>query len=212
MFCLLIFLLFCLCLYLRIKCKWRFNNNDIGTAFFWISFILFFAVCVSFLVLIGDVTKTNYLKAQNIHMLPKDILEKNIAVKNAELNDIKAQIKKAGDKNQFQVQIQNLNGISIYTMPMSANGTSFQGLGDIERGGAEKLKLLENLIEKQREIANELIQAQKELSREEYYKRNAEIMVYENSLFDGILVRWFSIKSNQNLNLIENRVYYPKEK
>lgn len=202
MITLLVFILFLICLCLLIVGKLEFDFD----VFMMVCFPLLI-ICVA--VLVFHVNETNKLKAQNIHMLPKDILEKNIAVKNAELNDIKEQIKKAGDKNQFQVQIKNLNGISIYSMPMSANGTSFQGLGDVERGGAEKLKLLENLIKKQKEIANELIQAQKELSREEYYKRNAEIMVYENSIFDGILVKWFSIKSNQNLNLIENRVYYP---
>ena len=203
MITLLVLILFLIFLYLLIVGKLKFD------VFMAVCFPLLTLLIICVAVLVFHVNETNILKAQNIHMLPKDILEKNIAVKKEELNDIKEQIKKASDKNQFQVQIKNLNGISIYSMPMSANGTSFQGLGDVERGGAEKLKLLENLIEKQKEIANELIQAQKELSREEYYKRNAEIMVYENSILDGILVRWFSIKSNQNLNLIENRVYYP---
>ena len=203
MFTLLVLILFFISLCFVIVCKLKFEP------FMMVCFPLLTLLIICVAVLVFHVNETNILKAQNIHMLPKDILEKNIAVKKEELNDIKEQIKKASDKNQFQVQIKNLNGISIYSMPMSANGTSFQGLGDVERGGAEKLKLLENLIEKQKEIANELIQAEKELSREEYYKRNAEIMVYENSIFDGILVKWFSIKSNQNLNLIENRVYYP---
>ena len=203
MFTLLVLILFFISLCFVIVCKLKFEP------FMMVCFPLLTLLIICVAVLVFHVNETNILKAQNIHMLPKDILEKNIAVKKEELNDIKEQIKKASDKNQFQVQIKNLNGISIYSMPMSANGTSFQGLGDVERGGAEKLKLLENLIKKQKEIANELIQAQKELSREEYYKRNAEIMVYENSILDGILVRWFSIKSNQNLNLIENRVYYP---
>lgn len=210
-FLFILFILFLLSLYAFLHIIFKREFID-GFGLIMLIIMILAFVFVIFNIVVYDIRETNILKAQNIHMLPKDILEKNIAVKKEELNDIKEQIKKASDKNQFQVQIKNLNGISIYAMPMSANGTSFQGLGDIEKGGAEKLKLLESLIEKQREIANELIQAQKELSREEYYKRNAEIMVYENSIFDGIVVRWFSIKSNQSLNLIENRVYYPNEK
>ena len=128
------------------------------------------------------VEMTNSLKLQNINMIPMSVLEGIYYEKVIQLQKVQNRIEEAVNKNQFQVEIDNLNGFKMYQMPMSSAGTGFQWFGDIEKGGAKKLKLLESLIEKQNVIAEELIKAKIELSRPDYYKRNAEIMTFENSL------------------------------
>ena len=190
----------------------RFWNND-GFLIYGLLSILFSFVflIISIGTVFDDISKTNILKAQNINMLPQSALETIYQEKVLQLQTVQHQIQKAFDKNQYQITVKNLNGISIYAMPMSGNGINFQGLGDIERGGAEKLKLLETLIEKQNHIATELIDAKVKMFREDYYKRNAEIMVYENSFFDGFIVRKFSIQNTTPLNVVENKVYFPNK-
>jgi hypothetical protein len=162
-------------------------------------------------IVVQDVERVNRLKAANINMIPTSALQDVYDLRMLELKKVQDQILKAFDKNKFQIRLQNLNGLSIYTSPLSSNVTSFQGLGDVERGGAEKLKLLHELIEKQYRLAESIIEAKKALYREEYYQNNASIMVYENSLFDGCLVRWFSIKNSSQLNIVQNSVYYPNK-
>lgn len=197
--------------YLRIFKGYKFSDGYDPTGFAIIFFPINIAFIISIVVTAYSITATNTLKAQNINMMPTSALKAIYDEKVVQLEKVQAQIKEAFDKNKFQVEVKSLNGITLYSMPMSTNVVNATaGLGDIERGGAEKLKLLENLIDRQYSLAEELVESKRLLNREEYYTRNAEIMVLENSIFNGIIVKWLSIKNNSEMDIIENKVYFPK--
>lgn len=211
----MIFLLLTLILsflyYLRIFKGYKFSDDYDPTAFAFFFFPFNIAFIISVVIVIISIHTTNTLKAQNINMIPKVALQAVYDEKVIQLEKVKAQIEEAFDKNKFQVEIKSLNGVSLYSMPMSTNiVNATAGLGDIERGGAEKLKLLENLISRQYSLAEELVESKRLLNREDYYARNIQIMVLENSIFDGVLVKWLSIKNNSEMDIIENKVYFPK--
>lgn len=156
---------------------------------------------------IEDVTTYNetFTKTKIMQPVTIDIVKYNNATR--QLATTQNMIKEIMAKYQIQAQVQNLNGVKIYTMPMSASGVSFQGLGDIERGAGEKLKNLEVLLTKQEQIANTLVQMQNAQYKEEFYTLNQQLNAMRYSLFDGWIVRAFGIKES-DIAIVSNDVYY----
>ena len=193
------------CFYARVKLKWKLIDGEYDdlSAFGFLFLIIFLISALLTIFVIARVDGINSLKSQNINMIPTSVLEDIYNEKVIQLQKVQDKIQQSFDKNQFQVQINSLNGLQIYTMPMSGAGVGFQGLGDVEKGGAEKLKLLETLIEKQNIIAEELVKAKQDIARPDYYKRNAEIMTMENSIFDGWIIKWLSISNNVDSCIIQ---------
>lgn len=126
-----------------------------------------------------------------------------------ELLKTEALINKVADKYQVQVKVENLNGISIYSAPLSQNVNGFNGLGDIERGSGEKLKNLEALIDRQNILAHELLEMANSQYGEEYYTKLQQLNALRYDLFSGVLVRWFGINPQTDLVLIKNKEVYP---
>lgn len=178
-----------------------------GVGIIGIVLIFIFVIAPTTGMVINDINKVNTLKSQNINMIPQPELEKVYNIKMQELEKVQRLIQIAVDKNKFQIETETFNGLKLYTMPFST--ASLQGIGDVERGGAEKLKLLEALIDKQKGIANEVIAASQALIRPEFYERNTEILAMENSLYDGLLVKWFTIDNNSKINIVYNRDIRP---
>jgi hypothetical protein len=159
---------------------------------------------------IKHVDEVNKLKSENINMIPISLYNDVYKFKVEEFEKITAQIKLAIDKNKFQVEVKNLNGVQIHLLPMSSAVVNANaGLGDIERGGAEKLKLLEALIDKQHAISNDLVATKLSLIQKDFWGRNAMIMQLEGSIFDGYWVRLLSIKSTAKPDLVMNNPYFP---
>ena len=178
--------------------------------FAFISVILIIASIVGIGGFIKDVDKVNKLKSENINMIPISLYNDVYKFKVEEFEKITAQIKVAIDKNKFQVEVKNLNGVQVHLLPMSSAVVNANaGLGDIERGGAEKLKLLEALIDKQHAIASDLVATKLSLIQKEFWGRNAMIMQLEGSIFDGYWVRLLSIKNTSKPDIVMNNVYFP---
>lgn len=193
----LIFLLFLTVSYyavlpFRKNKNWSPNYIPVKDVFFGVTQVAAFIVFCNF---ISTAHEVNRLKAINNNLLPIATLESDLEGKKAELNDVKKLIREASDKNKFQVTITQLSGTSVYAMPMSSTVVNTNaGLGDIERGGATKLKLLEHLIGVQMQIARDIVDSQDKLNRQEVLDRKAEIMAKEGNLLHGVLVRAFTIK------------------
>ena len=178
--------------------------------FAFISVILIIASIVGIGGFIKDVDKVNKLKSENINMIPISLYNDVYKFKVEEFEKITAQIEVAIDKNKFQVEVKSLNGVQVHLLPMSSAVVNANaGLGDIERGGAEKLKLLEVLIDKQHAIANDLVATRLSLIQKEFWGRNAMIMQLEGSIFDGYWVRLLSIKNTSKQDIVMNKVYFP---
>ena len=178
--------------------------------FAFISVILIIASIVGIGGFIKDVDKVNKLKSENINMIPISLYNDVYKFKVKEFEKITAQIEVAIDKNKFQVEVKSLNGVQVHLLPMSSAVVNANaGLGDIERGGAEKLKLLEVLIDKQHAIANDLVATRLSLIQKEFWGRNAMIMQLEGSIFDGYWVRLLSIKNTSKQDIVMNKVYFP---
>ena len=178
--------------------------------FAFISVILIIASIVGIGGFIKDVDKVNKLKSENINMIPISLYNDVYKFKVKEFEKITAQIEVAIDKNKFQVEVKSLNGVQVHLLPMSSAVVNANaGLGDIERGGAEKLKLLEALIDKQHAIASDLVATKLSLIQKEFWGRNAMIMQLEGSIFDGYWVRLLSIKNTSKQDIVMNKVYFP---
>lgn len=176
--------------------------------FLWVAQIIFHGFTLYYLI-IPSINKYNTLITEVAYMKPISI---NVAKYNnakRELSKTEALINKVADKYQVQVKVENLNGISIYTAPLSQNVTSFNGLGDIERGSGEKLKNLEALIDKQNILAHELLEMANSQYGEEYYTKLQQLNALRYDLFSGVLVRWFGINPQTDLVLIKNKEIYP---
>ncbi len=188
----------------------RSEDEDIFIIFAFISAILVIASIFGIIGFVKDVDKVNKLKSENINMIPISLYNDVYKFKVEEFEKITAQIKVAIDKNKFQVEVKNLNGVQVHLLPMSSAVVNANaGLGDIERGGAEKLKLLEALINKQHAIANDLVATRLSLIQKEFWGRNAMIMQLEGSIFDGYWVRLLSIKNTSKPDIVMNNVYFP---
>lgn len=186
------------------------RDEDVFVTFACISAILIIASIFGIIGLVKDVDKVNKLKSENINMIPISLYNDVYRFKVEEFEKITAQIKVAIDKNKFQVEVKNLNGVQVHLLPMSSAVVNANaGLGDIERGGAEKLKLLETLIDKQHAIANDLVATKLSLIQKDFWGRNAIIMQLEGSIFDGYWVRLLSIKNTSKPDLVMNNVYFP---
>lgn len=160
-------------------------------------------------LIIPSVQKYNTLITEVAYMKPISI---NVAKYNnakRELSKTEALINKVADKYQVQVKVENLNGISIYSAPLSQNVNGFNGLGDIERGSGEKLKNLEALIDRQNILAHELLEMANSQYGEEYYTKLQQLNALRYDLFSGVLVRWFGINPQTDLVLIKNKEVYP---
>lgn len=186
------------------------EDDNIFTVF---AFTSALGVIFCFFGIIGfikHVDEVNGLKSENINMIPISLYNDVYKFKVEEFEKITAQIKVAIDKNKFQVEVKNLNGVQVHLLPMSSAVVNANaGLGDIERGGAEKLKLLEALIDKQHAIANDLVATRLSLIQKEFWGRNAMIMQLEGSVFDGYWVRLLSIKNTSKPDIVMNKVYFP---
>jgi hypothetical protein len=168
--------------------------------------ILYFIALMS-----ADVQEYNKLTTQIIVMPPIEYDESRYTIVKNELDSVKSIIKDVLDKYQLQVEIKSLDGLSLYAMPMGVNTSSLQGLGDIERGGGEKLKNLENLIEKQNTIANRLIPlATAKFKYEEFYKNNQERIALKYNLFSGWIIRSFGMSEAQcKESVLQNSNFKP---
>jgi len=159
--------------------------------------------------ILPSINQYNTLITEVAYMKPISI---NVAKYNnakRELSKTEALINKVADKYQVQVKVENLNGISIYSAPLSQNVNGFNGLGDIERGSGEKLKNLEALIDRQNILAHELLEIANSQYGEEYYTKLQQLNALRYDLFSGVLVRWFGINPQTDLVLIKNKEVYP---
>lgn len=106
-----------------------------------------------------------------------------------EIDDIMEQILR---KYLPQAVIQDVvkGGLFNYSVGGTEN-SSFEGLGDIERGAGEKLANLNDLIEKKHQIAKELIKYKEESFTADTSKIEQELFVLKNSFFDGVVVSFF---------------------
>jgi len=190
-----------LLLFALVECEERWFFATFGT-------ISLIASIVFTLKFFQNIDKVNELKSLNVNMIPTAVIQRQIDFKKQKLDEVRSLIKQAFDKNKFQVDIRNIGAISVYAMPMSViNSTA--GLGDIERGGAEKLKLLQSLIVTQNRIANDLIASESQLIRVDFYDRQAKIMQLEYSIIDGFWVRHLSIKNSTENEIVMNRDIKP---
>ena len=188
----------------------RSEDDGVFAIFAFTTAILIISSIFGIVGFIKDVDKVNKLKSENINMIPISLYNDVYKFKVEEFEKITAQIKVAIDKNKFQVEVKNLNGVQVHLLPMSSAVVNANaGLGDIERGGAEKLKLLEVLIDKQHAIANDLVATRLSLIQKEFWGRNAMIMQLEGSIFDGYWVRLLSIKNTSKPDIVMNNVYFP---
>lgn len=200
------------CLTLTIKKEKQGSDSSIGFGMlcgvFFIIQMLFQHVSLTDSIL-PSINKYNTLITEVTYMKPISI---NVAKYNnakRELLKTEALINKVADKYQVQVKVENLNGISIYSAPLSQNVNGFNGLGDIERGSGEKLKNLEALIDRQNILAHELLEIANSQYGEEYYTKLQQLNALRYDLFSGVLVRWFGINPQTDLVLIKNKEVYP---
>lgn len=200
------------CLTLTIKKEKQGSDSSIGFGMLCGAFViiqmLFQHVSLTDSIL-PSINKYNTLITEVTYMKPISI---NVAKYNnakRELLKTEALINKVADKYQVQVKVENLNGISIYSAPLSQNVNGFNGLGDIERGSGEKLKNLEALIDKQNILAHELLEMANSQYGEEYYTKLQQLNALRYDLFSGVLVRWFGINPQTDLVLIKNKEVYP---
>jgi len=208
-----ILLILCILFY-HLHLKAARKDKYYGDGWFVLCFVLWLAQIIfqySILtkLILPSINKYNRLITEITYMKPISI---NVAKYNnakKELSKTEALINKIADKYQVQVKVENLNGISIYTAPLSQNVTSFNGLGDIERGSGEKLKNLEVLIDKQNILAHELLEMANSQYGEEYYTKLQQLNALRYDLFSGVLVRWFGINPQTDLVLIKNKEIYP---
>ena len=188
----------------------RSEDDGVFAIFAFTTAILIISSIFGIVGFIKDVDKVNKLKSENINMIPISLYNDVYKFKVEEFEKITAQIEVAIDKNKFQVEVKNLNGVQVHLLPMSSAVVNANaGLGDIERGGAEKLKLLEALIDKQHAIASDLVATKLSLIQKEFWGRNAMIMQLEGSIFDGYWVRLLSIKNTSKPDIVMNNVYFP---
>ena len=204
-------LLFCVCAFI-IFCKWFIEACNNGSEIEILAFFLNVLVCIGIFLtiqfIIEDIQKYNNTYTEVKFMSP-------VAIDITKYNNAKTELKKTENliqnvvgKYKVQVEVKSLQGINIYSMPMSANTTSFQGLGDIERGSGEKLKNLEVLIEKQNQIANNIISLYNAQFKPEYYNNLQNLNALRYSWFSGWFVRWFGINEKDTI-VVQNQNIYP---
>ena len=157
------------------------------------------------ILLVRDIQRANKLKAEIEIMSPVTV---NLAIlKRTELEYavVTNLIKETFDKYQIQATTVDFKGMTMFASPLAGN--SLKGVGDIERGSGEKLKNLEQLINKQWELADKLIELEKESYKPEFYKLNQSLHVIKHNVFTGLFVRHFMAKK---INLVYNETYYAK--
>lgn len=174
------------------------SEGFIGIAIFTGFINLLFMVGVSL-----DVYDANIIKTKIILMKPLEKYREDIAINEKELAKVERLIDKAFDKNNPNISVKMENNVKIYSFLGSSD------LGSAEAGNAEKQKLLMNYINKQNEIADRLIMVKKLAYGDEFYKLQQEYAVYENSFFDGLIVKWFSIK--EDYKPVKNQIYVPSD-
>jgi len=157
------------------------------------------------IVISHDITKANELKAKIQIMEPVEINLAVLSRTKEEYKIITKLIKEAFDKYQIQATTIDFKGMTMFASPLAAN--SLNGVGDIERGSGEKLKNLEELINKQWELANKLIQLEKESYKPEFYELNQSLHILKNNVFSGLFVRNFMAKE---IDIVYNKTYYAK--
>lgn len=136
-------------------------------------------------------------------MKPLENYRQDIAITEIELMKVERLINKAFDKNNPNIKV-NLEGdIKVYSLLGSSD------LGSAEAGNAKKQELLLKYIEKQNDLADRLIYIKKIAYGDEYYKLQQGYAVYVNSIFDGWIVRLFSI--SEDYKPIINKKYQPVE-
>ncbi len=169
------------------------------------SFFLFF----NFLIFLHSIYFANETKASLATMLPDKAVEAKINTMKINLNNIQLLIKEAALKNKFQVNSVDLKGLKIMSSPMSYTGISLQGLGDIERGGAEKLRIFSQLIEEQYQYAEKIATLEFQLYRPEWYDLKKTLLQQENNIYTGLAVRLFSIDSDviENSKQVSRLIY-----
>lgn len=166
-----------------------------------LSTIFYFALSVPKTII--DLNIANAVKSQIVLMKPLEKFREDIAINEKELAKVERLIEKAFDKNNPNVSVKMENGVKIYSFLGSSD------LGSAEAGNAEKQKLLMNYIEKQNEIADQLIYIKKLAYGDEYYKLQQEYATFANSIFDGWVIRLFSI--SENYKPVSNQIYAPNE-
>ena len=189
---------------IRNSCS-RIGKIYIGIFCFLFSIFIYFTYVLS-----KNVQEANKLNAEIQFMPPHEINEEkyNLAVKEyASINNI---IQQVIDKYQPQVIIKDIakGGLFNYTVGGSAD-SSFEGLGDIEKGTGEKLANLNKLVDKKHEMAKELITLKGEVYQLRFNEANRRLYVLKNSFFDGLVVSFFvkeEIKPVPNKKLLSNGV------
>lgn len=177
------------------------------TLFMGVSLTLVFAFFCIMSVCI-DINQYNKKYNQIKFMQPASIdIEKYNNAK-SQLKEVQLLIQDVADKYKMQIEIKSLQGINVYSLPMSANTTTFQGLGDVERASGEKLKNLERLIDKQQKLASELINLYNNQYKPEYYTNLQELNTLRYNIFSGWFVRLFGITDKDTI-VIQNQNVYP---
>jgi hypothetical protein len=147
------------------------------------------------------------LKSKIELMQPVAIDEARVVKAKAEFQVINKRIESFIKANKFQVEIADLKGLQIYVAPLSAGGISnFQGLGDIEKGGAEKLKLLKDMIDEQWKIAEKIIELEIAIYKPEFYQLNQELYAIKYGIGFGFLIRLLLPK--EPAKVIQNQIIF----
>jgi hypothetical protein len=147
------------------------------------------------------------LKSKIELMQPVAIDEARVVKAKAEFQVINKRIESFIKANKFQVEIADLKGLQIYVAPLSAGGISnFQGLGDIEKGGAEKLKLLKDMIDEQWKIAEKIIELEMAIYKPEFYELNQKLYDIKYGITCGFLIRLLLPK--EPAKVIQNQIIF----
>lgn len=149
----------------------------------------------------ASINEANGIKARIVLMKPLAKYREDIAIAETELSKVERLIDRAFDKNNPNVQVSIKDGVKIYSFLGSVD------LGSAELGNAQKQKLLTGYIEKQNQIADRLIYIKKLAYGEEYYTLQQQYAARSNSIYDGWLVRLFSV--SEEYKPVVNKEYYP---
>jgi hypothetical protein len=158
--------------------------------------VIFCVFCYFTFVVNKHINEASHLNAEILITSSIDVNKVKYETARKEYSSINHTIQEILDKYYPQVIIQDVakGGLFNYTVGGSSD-SSFEGLGDIEKGAGEKLANLNELVDKRHELAKELIaykEAIYKVEKEEYLQR---LYVLKNSFFDGVVITYFLKKS-----------------
>lgn len=195
----MIFLIFLLIFIILLVPAILFRNDAAQIACIPFGFIFFLFM----ILVIVNLIEANSIKAQIVLMKPLEKYRQDIAINEMELAKVERLIDRAVDKNTPNVSVNMKDNVKIYSFLGSSD------LGSAEAGNAKKQELLVKYIEKQNEIAEKLIYVKKMAYGDEYYKLQQQYATYCYSIFDGLIVRWFSLP--EDYKPISNQKYQPND-